>query len=81
MEFPALTLVLGGQERSRPVRTLGEAAEILIKRWPSDDGEEYVVAVKACLDAIHGIISPTAARDALIRAAHEAGIRYIAVVH
>ena len=80
-EFPPLALFWNDQERYKPVRTLKDAAEMLITRWPNDDGEEYIVAVKACLDAINGLISPAAARDALIRAAQEAGIRCLSVVH
>ncbi|KEC75136.1 UNVERIFIED_ORG: ABC-type sugar transport system substrate-binding protein [Rhizobium esperanzae] len=40
-----------------------------------------MAAVKACLDAIHGNIPAKAARDALIRAAEEAGIPVIAIAH
>lgn len=54
---------------------------MLISEWPGDDGEEYVVAVRTCLDAIRGTTPPGAAREALMRAADEAGIRYLSVVH
>ena len=50
--FPPLVLMLGGREKYRVLRTLRDAAEVLIADWPSEDGEEYVVAVKACVDAI-----------------------------
>ncbi|MBB2680597.1 UNVERIFIED_ORG: ABC-type sugar transport system substrate-binding protein [Rhizobium esperanzae] len=40
-----------------------------------------MAAVKACLDAIYGNIPAKAARDALIRAAEEAGIPVIAIAH
>lgn len=63
------------------VCTLGDAAHILIKDWPSDDGEEYVAAVKACVDAISGQIAPEQFREALLRAADEAGIAALTVVH
>ncbi len=43
-----------------------------MKDWPSDDGEEYVAAVKACVDAITGNISPEQFREILLRAANEA---------
>lgn len=49
--------------------------------WPEDDGEAYVLAVKACLDAMLGEIRPEIARLALIGAAEEAGIPVITVVH
>jgi hypothetical protein len=61
--------------------TLGDGAHILIKDWPSDDGEEYVAAVKACVDAISGQIAPEQFREALLRAADEAGIAVLTVVH
>ena len=62
-------------------RITGDVAEALIGTWPSDDGEEYVIAVRACLEAIHGNLSPNEARNALIRAAEEAGIPVISVAH
>lgn len=78
-DFASLTLVIG--DREKLVRSLREVAEVLIVAWPTDDGEEYMAAVKTCLDAIHGNIPPKAARDALIRAAEEAGIPVIAIAH
>ncbi|MBB2749761.1 UNVERIFIED_ORG: ABC-type sugar transport system substrate-binding protein [Rhizobium aethiopicum] len=72
---------MSGQEKSRLVRSLGEVAKALVVAWPTDDGEEYMAAVKTCLDAIYGNIPAKAARDALIRAAEAAGIPVIAVVH
>jgi len=52
----------------------------LISDWPSDDGEEYVMAIRACLDALNDVIPPEAAREALIRAAAEERILYISVI-
>ncbi|ANK92779.1 hypothetical protein AMK01_CH03356 [Rhizobium sp. N6212] len=80
-DFAPLMLVMDGQEKHRLVRSLGEVAGALIAAWPTDDGREYIAAVKTCLDAIQGNISPDVARAALIRAAEEAGVRVIAVVH
>lgn len=80
-EFVPLMLVMSGPEKYRLVRSLGDAADALIRAWPIDDGEDYVVAVRACLDALHGKISERDAREALIRAAEEAGISVITVVH
>lgn len=31
------------------IRSLGEVAEALIAAWPTDDGKEYIGAVKTCL--------------------------------
>lgn len=53
---------------------------ISFKDWPYDDGEEYVAAVKACVDAICGKIAPEQFREALLRAADEAGITALTVV-
>jgi hypothetical protein len=71
---------LRGQERAR-VRTAQEAANVLMKDFPLDDGEEFLCAVRACLDAMAGKIEPEEFRQAIIRAADEAGITAIAVLH
>jgi hypothetical protein len=73
--------MLGGREKYRVLRTLRDAAEVLIADWPSEDGEEYVVAVKACVDAITGQIDVGELQDAIRRAAAEAGIAILTVVH
>jgi hypothetical protein len=79
--FAPLMLVMNGSEKYRLVKSLGDAAEALFASWPLDDGEEYLVAVKTCLEALHGTTSPAEARSALIRAAEEAGIPVITIVH
>jgi hypothetical protein len=79
--FAPVGLALRGQGAHRIVRTVGDAAHILIKDWPSDEGEEYVAAVKACVDAISGQIAPEQFREALLRAADEACIAALTVVH
>ncbi len=76
-----IALVFTDRRGPRIVRTLGDAAAILLRDWPSDDGEEYVTAVKACVDAIKGEIEPDEFRKRLIRAAGEAGITALTVVH
>ncbi|UWU29164.1 DUF982 domain-containing protein [Rhizobium sp. WSM1274] len=78
--FTPVGLALRGTRTRRIVRTLGDAAQILIRDWPCDDGEEYVAAVKACVDAISGQIAPEQFREALLRAADEAGIAALTVV-
>ena len=77
---PLLMLVMSGPEQQAGV-LLGDAADALIRAWPIDDGEDDVVAVRACLDALHGKISARMLREALIRAAEEAGISVITVVY
>ncbi|TBD04775.1 DUF982 domain-containing protein [Rhizobium leguminosarum] len=79
--FAPVGLALRGRATHRIVCTLGDGAHILIKDWPFDDGEEYVAAVKACVDAISGKIAPEQFREALLRAADEAGIAALTVVH
>ncbi|AJC79785.1 hypothetical protein IE4803_CH02596 [Rhizobium etli bv. phaseoli str. IE4803] len=79
--FTPVGLALRGQPVHRIVRTLGDAAYMLLKDWPSDDCEEYVTAVKACVDAISGQIAPEQFRDAFLRAADEAGIATLTIVH
>ncbi|MGO7367463.1 DUF982 domain-containing protein [Rhizobium ruizarguesonis] len=80
-EFAPLMLVVSGPEKYKLVATLGQAAEILMDGWPVDDGEEYLIAIRACRDAIHGEVPSEDAREALIHAADEAGISVITVVH
>ncbi|EJZ18543.1 DUF982 domain-containing protein (plasmid) [Rhizobium sp. Pop5] len=79
--FTPVGLALRGRPAHKVVCTLGDAAHILIKNWPSDDGEEYVSAVKACVDAISGQIAPEQFRQIFLRAANEAGIAALTVVH
>ncbi|MBB4477495.1 DUF982 domain-containing protein [Rhizobium etli] len=78
-DFAPLLLVMNGREKHRLVRSLREVTDALIGAWPTDDGPEYIAAVRSCLDAIQGNIPATAARAALVRAAEEAGIPVIAV--
>jgi hypothetical protein len=77
-QVQALTLVFADRNL-HTVKTLYDIARVLMTNWPDDDGECYLVAVKACLDAITGEIEATIARRALVRAAEEAGIRMISV--
>jgi len=79
--FTPIGLALRGRGAHKIVCTVGDAARILIKDWPCGDGDEYVAAVKACVDAINGQIGPEQFRKALLRAADEAGIAALTVVH
>lgn len=78
-DFAPMMLVMGSGDKY--VGSLLDVAETLIGAWPCDDGEEYMEAVKVCLEAIEGSLSAEDARSALIRAAGEASIPVIAVVH
>ncbi|ARM86619.1 hypothetical protein RHEC894_CH00263 [Rhizobium sp. CIAT894] len=79
-DFSPLVLFLGGRQKRRIVRTLRDAAEVLMVDWPFEDGEEYVVAVKACADAIIGQIGMDELREMLISAAREAGMGVLTVI-
>jgi hypothetical protein len=79
-QFPAVRLVMDGAERYRLIRTVADVAEVLVKDWPSDDGEEYINALVACLDAYKETIPAVAAREALIRAADEVRIPHFTLV-
>ncbi len=72
--FQTVTLVMDDAGEYRQITSVHDAAETLLKHWPVDDGEWYLTAVQACLDALKGRISPELAREALIKAADEAGI-------
>ncbi|MGR9190506.1 DUF982 domain-containing protein [Rhizobium leguminosarum] len=56
--FTPVRLALRGQGAHKIVGTVGDAAHILIKDWTCGNGEEYVAAVKACVNAIGGQIAP-----------------------
>ncbi|WP_310388683.1 DUF982 domain-containing protein [Rhizobium sp. 1399] len=63
------------------VRTVQEAVNALMKDWPSDDGEEFLSAVEACLDVMVGNADPSELRKAIIRAAEESGVAVITVLY
>ncbi|MBB3659795.1 hypothetical protein FHX15_005063 [Rhizobium sp. BK650] len=80
-EIDQVVLIFKDPSRRLVVRTVHEAANALIKEWPSDDGEEFLSAVKACLDVMIGKASSTELRSAILRAANEAGVAAVAVLH
>ena len=79
--FEPVVLVFGEKKDRAVVRTARDAAELLLRYWPVDDGEQFYDAIKICLDVIIGLTEPDRLREAMIRAAAEAGIVAIAVVH
>lgn len=79
-DFAPLVLFLGGRQKYKIVRTIRDAAEVLMMDWPFEDGEEYVVAVKACADAIIGQIETGELRELLLSAAREAGLGVLTVI-
>ena len=78
--FAPVSLILRENGARRVVSTLHDAAVVLLHDWPDDDGEEYVIAVKACADAITGTIAIEAFRQAFLKAALEARIATFSVV-
>jgi hypothetical protein len=80
-EFSPIILIFEDRNERVIVRTAQEAANVLIRHFPLDDGEEFLAAVRACLDAMAGKIQPEELRQAIVRAADEAGITAIAVLH
>ncbi|NLS20356.1 DUF982 domain-containing protein [Rhizobium sp. P40RR-XXII] len=73
-KIPSITLTVESAMSPRRINTVQDAVETLLDHWPIDDGEEYLTAVHVCLDAIHGRIAPEAVRDAMVKAAEEAGV-------
>ncbi|MBB3462841.1 DUF982 domain-containing protein [Rhizobium sp. BK377] len=80
-EFDQVILIFKDPGRRLIVRTAQQAAKALIKDWPSDDGEEFLCAVKACLDVMTGKASSNELRNAILRAANEAGVAAVAALH
>ena len=80
-EFDQVILIFEDPGRRLIIRTALEAANALIKEWPSDDGEEFLTAVKACLDVMIGKASSDELRSAILRAASEAGVGAVASIH
>ncbi|MBX4935604.1 DUF982 domain-containing protein [Rhizobium bangladeshense] len=78
--FPPVGLALRDPATRRIVRTLGDAARVLMRDWPRNDGDEYIAAVKACVDALGGKLAPEQFREVFLRAADEAGIVTMNVV-
>lgn len=65
---------MGESGGTRRINSVHQVSELLLQHWPVENGEEYVAAVRVCLEAMLGAVPPEAVREALIRAAREAGI-------
>jgi hypothetical protein len=64
-----------GDGHPRIIADAMHAAEILLRRWPTDGrGPDYRAAVQACLNTLEGRAGGTSARRAFARAARSAGI-------
>ncbi|MBB3594355.1 hypothetical protein FHX08_004759 [Rhizobium sp. BK529] len=80
-EFSPVALIFEDRNRRVIVRTAKDAAKVLMRDFPVDDGEEFLAAIRACVDVMAGKLEPEKFRQAIIRAADEAGISAIAVLH
>jgi len=74
LPFPYVTIMTHQVGRTHNVSSVEEAAESLAMNWPIKSSDQLSTAKQACLDALEGRIMCTAARDAFIEAAKEAGI-------
>ncbi|WP_087001480.1 DUF982 domain-containing protein [Rhizobium sullae] len=79
--FPTIILGFAEGKDRKVIRTAREAARLLLKEWPTDDGEEFFTAVRTCLDVLTGEIEPEKLHEAIVRAAYEAGIAAITTDH
>lgn len=79
--FDPVVLFIGGGSKRVIVRTAREAADALVKDWPSSDGKEYFAAMRACGDVMIGNATPRQLREAIVKAASEVGVTVVAVVH
>ncbi|MBA5802125.1 DUF982 domain-containing protein [Rhizobium changzhiense] len=81
IEFAPVILMFKNPDRVFCVRTAMGAANALINEFPTDDGEEFLLAIKLCVDVVEGKADPEQLRAAIIRAADEAGVTAIAVLN
>ncbi len=79
--FQPIMLVFPRGGHCKTVGTARDAAEALMRDWPLDDGEGFCDAVRICLDVMIGRSAPWELRSAMLRAAGEAGINAITIVH
>ena len=75
--FPTIILVFAEGKDRKVIHTAREAAQLLLKEWPIDDGEEFFTAVRTCLEVLTGDTDPEKLHEAIVRAAYEAGIAAI----
>ncbi|MER8524191.1 DUF982 domain-containing protein [Mesorhizobium sp. M0598] len=64
----------GRIDRDRVVASVSDAAEVLLRDWPTPEGKSRLAAIEACLAVIRGEKPPRIARQAFIAAAKEARI-------
>ncbi|MBB4291904.1 hypothetical protein GGE16_003974 [Rhizobium leguminosarum] len=81
IEFDPVILLFEDPDRFFSVRTAVGAANALMYEFPCDDGKEFLAAIEICLDVVKGNAEPEQLRAAIIRAADEAGVTAISVLH
>jgi hypothetical protein len=74
LPFPYVTILSDSPGQVRNIRSVAEAAELLVVYWPTQKGDMLTAARQACQHALEGRITCTEARRAFIDAAREAGI-------
>lgn len=65
--FPTIILVFDEGKDRKVIGTAREAAQLLLKEWPIDDGEEFFTAVRTCLEVLTGDTDPEKLHDSLSR--------------
>ncbi len=78
---PTIILSLAAGKNRKVVRTVRDAAQLLLSDWPADDGEEFFAAVRTCLEVLTGERQPEILHEAIVRAAREAGVLTITKDH
>ncbi|MFB9948293.1 DUF982 domain-containing protein [Rhizobium puerariae] len=76
-QFRPVGLVMHDLGQYRVVHSVEETAEVLLREWPADDGEDFCEAVKTCFEGMHDKATPDAVRAALIKAAREVNVMVI----
>lgn len=64
-------VLLGRGNVHHTIRTVAEAADALVNRWPKQGGNAHLAARRACLSALQGKRTAMAARKAFEKAARE----------
>ncbi|WP_342586990.1 DUF982 domain-containing protein [Mesorhizobium temperatum] len=73
--FRKLIVVQPGRiDRDRVVVSVSDAAEVLLRDWPTPASKTRLAAIEACLAVIRGEKPPRVARQAFIVAAKDARI-------
>lgn len=72
--FPPVGVTLPGEVLCQFVNSVEDAARLLLTDWPVDDGEDFLTAIKACLDGLHDKALVSDVRAAFVSAAREADL-------